>query len=188
MTNSHTITLPKPIYDEIIAHAQAGAPEEVCGILSGRDGVATELVRARNEAANPVMDYWVDGQTLLKQFDFEERGEEMIAIYHSHPVDPPYPSATDARNAFYPDAVYLICSLLQPEQPTIRGWRLIQEDLVERPAQAQAVRGNPNFLAHHQRDGKNDRYDLVIADDDGREHRMTVRVLEQEIVVTGQAR
>jgi len=183
MTNSHTITLPQPVYDEIIAHAQAGAPQEVCGILSGRDGVATELVRARNEAANPIMDYWVDGQTLLKQFDFEERGEEMIAIYHSHPVDPPYPSATDAANAFYPDAVYLICSLLQPEQPLIRGWRLVQEDLAGRPVALQPVRGNPGFLAHHHSDGLNDRYDLVIVEEDGRERWVQVQVIERAIVV-----
>jgi proteasome lid subunit RPN8/RPN11 len=184
MANSYTITLPQPIYDEIIAHAEAGAPEEVCGILSGRDGVATELVRARNEAANPVMDYWVDGQTLLKQFDFEERGEAMIAIYHSHPVDPPYPSATDARNAYYPDAVYLICSLLQPQQPQIRGWRLIQEDLPHRPAELQPVRGNASFQAQHQRGQQEDAYDLVIVEEDGRERWQRVRVVEVEVNVS----
>jgi proteasome lid subunit RPN8/RPN11 len=184
VTNSDTITLPQPIHDEIIAHALAGAPEEICGILSGRDGVVTELVRARNEAANPVMDYWVDGQTLLKQFDFEERGEAMIAIYHSHPVDEPYPSATDAANAFYPDAVYLICSLVQPEQPLIRGWRLLQEELAQRPAQLQAVRGNANFWAQHRRGQHEDAYDLVIVEEDSRERWQRVRVVEVEVKVS----
>ncbi|HSN77154.1 MAG TPA: M67 family metallopeptidase [Anaerolineae bacterium] len=186
MTYPDTIALPQHIHDEIIAHAQAGALEEVCGILSGRDGVATELVRARNEAANPVMDYWVDGQTLLKQFDFEERGEAMIAIYHSHPVDEPYPSATDAANAFYPDAVYLICSLLRPEQPRIRGWKLIQEDLAERPAQLQAVRGNPNFWAQHQHREHEDAYDLVTVEEGGRERWQRVRVVEVIVLVDEQ--
>jgi hypothetical protein len=120
---------------------------------------------------------------LLKQFDFEERGEAMIAIYHSHPVDPPYPSATDARNAFYPDAVYLICSLVQPEQPLIRGWRLIQEDLAERPAQLQAVRGNPSFRAQHRRGESEDAYDLVIVEEDGRERWQRVRVVEVMVLV-----
>ena len=180
-----TITLPRSIHDEIIAHALEGAPEEICGILGGRDGVATELVRGRNEATNRIMDYWVDGQTLLKQFDFEDRGEEMIAIYHSHPVDEAYPSATDARNAFYPDAVYIICSLLQPDRPVIRAYRLISDELPARPASLQPVRNNPHFLAHHHRDGQNDRYDLVIVEDDGSEHRMTVKVIEQDIVVVG---
>lgn len=183
MTNSHTITLPQHIYDEIIAHAQAGAPQEVCGILSGRDGVATELVRARNEAANPTMDYWVDGQTLLQQFDFDDRGEAMIAIYHSHPTDEAYPSAADAAYAFYLDAVYLICSLAQPEQPAIRGWRLIQEELAERPGDLRPVRANPRLLAHHHCDGVEDHYDLAVVEEDGRERWLRVRVIEQEIVL-----
>ncbi len=177
------IILPQAIHDEIIAHGLDGAPEEICGIISGVDNRATALVRARNEAENPIMDYWVDPATLLRQFEFEDRGEAMIAIYHTHPVDEAYPSATDARNAFYPDAAYLICSLLDPANPHIRAWRLLQEDLSERPAGLVPVRGNPRFLAQHQRDGHNDHYLLVIIDDDGSERRQKVRVVEQEIVI-----
>ena len=44
MATTTSITLPRSIHDEIITHALEGAPEEICGILSGRDGVATELV------------------------------------------------------------------------------------------------------------------------------------------------
>ncbi len=179
----NTITLPRSIYDEIIAHARSGAPEEICGIISGRDGVATELVRARNEAENRVTDYWVDGGTLLRQFDFEDRGETMIAIYHSHPVDPAYPSATDARNAFYPDSVFLICSLLQPDQPVLRGYLLIQEELAERPAGLTPVRGNPRFLARHVAGPPNPRYDLITTEDDGSERWQRVQIVEQEIIV-----
>jgi len=183
MTTPDPLILPGQIYAEIIAHARAGAPEEVCGILSGRDGVATELVRGRNEATNPRMNYWLDGQTLLRQFDFEERGEAMIAIYHSHPVDPAYPSAADAANAFYPDAVYLICSLLHPEQPELRGWRLIQEDLTERPAQLQPVRGHPHLWARRQRGQQEDWYDLAIGAENGRQRWQRVRVVEVRVSV-----
>ncbi len=183
MITSDMIVLSEEIYNQIIAHARAGAPEEVCGILSGRDGVATRLVRGRNEAANPLTTYWVDGQTLLKQFDFEERGETMIAIYHSHPTDEAYPSAIDAANAFYPDAVYLICSLQRPEQPALRGWRLLQEELAERPAQLQVVRGNPRLWAQHRRDQDEDVYDLMIVEEDGRERWQRVRVAEVTIVI-----
>lgn len=183
MSQPAALVLPQSIYAGIIAHARAGAPEEVCGILAGRAGVATELVRGRNEAANPIMDYWVDGQTLLKQFEFEDRGEEMIAIYHSHPVDEAFPSATDARNAFYPDAVYLICSLLHPDRPVIRGFRLIQEELAQRPEGLRPVRGNPAFLAAFHPGNPESAYDLVVAEPSERERWLRVRVVEVPVVV-----
>lgn len=187
MSEPSAIVLPPHIHDEIIAHARAGAPEEVCGILAGRAGVATELVRGRNEAANPIMDYWVDGQTLLKQFEFEDRGEEMIAIYHSHPVDEAFPSATDARNAFYPDAVYLICSLLRPDRPVIRGFRLIQEELAQRPEGLRPVRGNPAFLAAFRPGDRESAYDLVVVEPGERERWLRVRVVEVPVVVSEEA-
>ena len=182
------LTLPRSIYGEIIAHARSSAPEEICGIISGRDGVATELVRARNEAENRITDYWVDGGTLLRQFDFEDRGETMIAIYHSHPVDPAYPSVTDARNAFYPDSVFLICSLLQPDQPVIRGYLLVQEELAERPAGLTPVRGSSRFLARHHAGLPNPCYDLITVEDDGSERWQRVQIVEQEIKIAQPAR
>ena len=78
-----------------------------------------------------------------------------------------------------------ICSLLQRDRPVIRAYRLTSDELPARPASLQPVRNNPHFLAHHHRDGQNDRYDLVIVEDDGSEHRMMVKVIEQDIVVVG---
>ena len=179
--DSLTVTLPRAIYDGIIAHAREGAPEEVCGIVAGRGALASELAPGRNEADNPRLDYWMDGETLLRQFEFEERGEEMIAIYHSHPCDEAYPSASDARNAFYPDAIYLICSLRDFEQPVIRAFRLASQPLEERPAGLQPVRGDRQFLARQQRDGHDDHY-LLAFTENGRQHWRKVQVIELTII------
>ena len=118
------VHLARTVYDEIIAHAREGKPEEICGILRGRDGRATQLYRARNLAEDKIDNYDVDPQTLLKQFEFEEAGDEMVAIYHSHPVSVAYPSATDAWNAHYPETYYLICSLEFDDAPAIRAFRM----------------------------------------------------------------
>lgn len=146
----HQLTLPVAMQAEIIAHAREGWPEEVCGILSGRDGAAISLLRARNVAEDRQINYTVDPQTLLRQFDFEEAGEEMIAIYHSHPSSAAYPSATDARQATYPDAVYLICSLQHPDAPVIRGYRLLPQPFEGRASDypLQPVRGRADFWAY----------------------------------------
>ena len=118
------VHLARTVYDGIIAHAREGKPEEICGILRGRDGQAMELFRARNLAEDKIDNYDVDPQTLLKQFEFEEAGDEMVAIYHSHPVSVAYPSATDAWNAHYPETYYLICSLEFDDAPVIRAFRM----------------------------------------------------------------
>lgn len=120
----HTFILPADLHAAIIAHARAGWPEEVCGLVRGKEGRASDIRRAQNVAANPVMDYEIAAADLLVQFDWEDAGDELIAIYHSHPVSPAYPSASDAWNAHYPDAIYLICSLADAENPVLKGFLL----------------------------------------------------------------
>ncbi len=127
MTNSilpATVLLPTRAYQAIVAHARAGKPEEICGILRGRGLVAFESIRGRNIASERIENYDIDPQTLLLQFQFEKTGDEMMGIYHSHPVSVAYPSATDAWNAHYPDAIYFICSLQEDDAPVLRAFRM----------------------------------------------------------------
>jgi proteasome lid subunit RPN8/RPN11 len=141
------------VYDEIVAHARAGKPQEVCGILRGRGSQAFQVVRGRNVAPDPVKDYTIDPQTLLHQFDFEE-GDEMVAIYHSHPTSAAYPSASDAWNAHYPDCAYLICSLVDDAAPLVRAFRLIAHDLpldlAKLRAELDFYETRPGLFAYYQ--------------------------------------
>ena len=118
------VRLPHTVYDAIVNHAREGKPEEICGIVRGRGLEAFEAVRGRNMAAERIENYEVDPQTLLRQFSFEETGDEMMGIYHSHPVSVAYPSATDAWNAYYPECIYFICSLEHDDDPVIRAFRM----------------------------------------------------------------
>lgn len=122
------LRLPQPLVDAIIAHARAGKPEEVCGLVRGRSGQATEIRPARNVAPNRITDYAVESSALLAQVEWEDAGDELIAIYHSHPQDPAYPSASDAIQAYYPDSVYLICSLQDDIHPDLKGYLLREVD------------------------------------------------------------
>jgi proteasome lid subunit RPN8/RPN11 len=124
MRASEAVKIPVAVAEAIIAHAREGKPEEVCGIVRGRGLVAHEAVRGRNIADERIENYEVDPQTLLLQFAFEDQGDEMMAIYHSHPASVAYPSATDAWNAHYPDSIYLICSLQSDDAPVLRAFRM----------------------------------------------------------------
>jgi [CysO sulfur-carrier protein]-S-L-cysteine hydrolase len=50
--------------------------------------------------------------------------KEVVGTYHSHPASPAAPSPTDIARAFYPEFVYLIISLVGPQNPDIRGYRI----------------------------------------------------------------
>ena len=109
----------------IVGHARQDAPRECCGIIAGREGAPVRLYPTRNIAEGNAL-YEIDPAQLI-ELEFREmpaRGTELVAIYHSHPVSPAYPSATDISLAFWPDAIYVICSLADPEQPVVRGFRI----------------------------------------------------------------
>ena len=147
------VTLPAAVAAAIVQHAREGKPEEICGIVRGRGLDAFEAVRGHNVAAERIENYTVDPQTLLKQFDFEDEGDEMMGIYHSHPVSVAYPSATDAWNAAYPDSVYLICSLEDDDMPVIRAFRMIPHfidlDLAALTAALDFYETRPGLFAYY---------------------------------------
>src|SRR5687767_14787595 len=124
--------IPKRIADEIIAHSREEAANECCGLVSGKEGLATEVFRARNEMASPLA-YNVHPQDLLRITEaIESRGEELAAIYHSHTRSPAEPSQTDINLAGnWPDPVYLICSIADPDTPVLRAWRLRDGSVAE---------------------------------------------------------
>jgi proteasome lid subunit RPN8/RPN11 len=108
----------------IVEHARRGYPAEVCGLVAGRDGVATAAYPGRNISPTPADTYELDHDTLARVFDFEDAGLELVAIYHSHPHGPDRPSLTDIASAAYPDSVHLIVSLAAPDEPKLMGFRI----------------------------------------------------------------
>ena len=73
----------------------------------------------------PRVTYELDVDTLALQINFDTVGLDLVGIYHSHPGGPETPSATDIAQAYYPDAVYIICSLSDPVRSSLRGFRIV---------------------------------------------------------------
>ena len=120
--------------DEIVAHSRQEAPNECCGMIGGRDGEAATLYRARNADASPLR-YTVHPQDQFRIMqEIEERGEQLEAIYHSHTGSGAYPSQTDINLAEgWPDPLYVICSVTDPEAPEVRAFE-IRDGSVEEAA------------------------------------------------------
>jgi proteasome lid subunit RPN8/RPN11 len=108
---SGSLSLPTALRDQIIAHARAGKPNEACGLIGGRGGVATSFHPVRNADESPYR-YTVHPDDLVRVWAaLEDADDEIVSIYHSHTKSAPYPSRTDVELATWPDAAYLIVSL-----------------------------------------------------------------------------
>ena len=64
-------------------------------------------------------------------------GLDLVGIFHSHTHSEAYPSETDRRQAFYPEAHYLLVSLADRNNPdlrafTIRDGQVDEQDVVIR--------------------------------------------------------
>jgi proteasome lid subunit RPN8/RPN11 len=118
-------TIEKHYIDDMIAHARREAPIECCGVLGGKDGRVLKLYQATN-AEHSRYCYNIEPQELFRiNRECEENGWQFLAIYHSHPDSAAYPSPTDVRlAALWPESLYFIVSLLSPENPEVRAFRI----------------------------------------------------------------
>jgi proteasome lid subunit RPN8/RPN11 len=130
------LTIIAALADELLAHARAEVPNEACGILSGSlaTGTAASYHPARNADASPYV-YTVHPDDLVRiVMGLDDRGEDLVAIFHSHTHTPAGPSPTDRRQATYPDAVYLLASLMDPGAipiQALRAWRIRDGEATE---------------------------------------------------------
>ena len=106
--------------DRLLALAREGAPEEVCGVLGGRDGRVTHVEPVPNVAATPETRYELDPAAAVEAIEGVEADADHLGFYHSPPPGPPRPSATDEAQATWPGFVYCIISL---PDARIRAWR-----------------------------------------------------------------
>jgi len=107
-----------------VAQATLDAPRETCGVLVGPAGQPVRICPLPNVDPEPVGRYTADPQSLLNVLrNLDERGWEVVAIYHSHPRSPAWPSPTDReRAAAWPEVVYLIVSLAGGEPVLSAFW------------------------------------------------------------------
>ena len=117
--------IARELVDRIVAHAREDAPNECCGLISGADGRATRVYRARNAEESPLR-YTIHPTDQLRiMTEIEELGEEIAAIYHSHTKTSAEPSQTDINLAEnWPDPLYLICSIADPDAPDLRAFAI----------------------------------------------------------------
>jgi [CysO sulfur-carrier protein]-S-L-cysteine hydrolase len=127
---SDRLALPAALRDQIVQHARAGIPNEACGLIGGRDGVASSFHPVRNADESPYR-YTVHPDDLVRVWaELEDADDEIVSIYHSHTKSAPYPSRTDVELATWPDAAYLIVSL-RSDPAELSAFRIVEGRIEE---------------------------------------------------------
>lgn len=117
--------------DAIVAHARRDFPDEACGIVAGPEGSdqATRLIPMTNADRSPTFFRFDPTEQLALYREMEERGEEVVVVYHSHTSTEAYPSRTDISYAAEPQAHYLLVSVAETgaeEGPVeVRSYRIL---------------------------------------------------------------
>lgn len=110
----HSLTLSRAQWEQMHQYVAGQAPLEACGLLGGRAGVVNVVVTVKNAAASSVR-FMMDPREQLRAFDqIEYAGQEILAVFHSHPSGPAVPSPSDLAEAAY-DVIQVIWSPLEGE-------------------------------------------------------------------------
>ena len=76
-------------------------PNESCALLFGKkdDGkiIVSEIYSAENIEKSPI-NFTISNEQLIQGYKIaEDKGLDVIGIFHSHPDSEPYPSSTDKK-------------------------------------------------------------------------------------------
>lgn len=127
------LIIPQDIFEKIIAHCKSVYPNEACGILSGKNNTVKKTYEVTN-IENSSVSYLMDSKEQFQAMkQMRNDCDEMVAIYHSHPNSPAYPSAKDMELAFYSEAVYVIVSLDHLESPDVKAFEISDGNVREKP-------------------------------------------------------
>jgi [CysO sulfur-carrier protein]-S-L-cysteine hydrolase len=125
MTEIH---IPRKLANQLLHLAQQSPEAEICGLISSHNGMPDRCYTIDNVAEHPAQRFLLNAsQQIAALTEMRERGEELFAIYHSHPTAPAVPSSTDLKLAAYPNALYLIISLNTKGILEMRGFHITDQ-------------------------------------------------------------
>jgi proteasome lid subunit RPN8/RPN11 len=120
-----TLLIDRPLFEGMLAHLRSVYPLEGCGLLAGIDGRIQQQYSIDNRLHSPTAFEMEPAQLIAAFIAFEAQEQTLLAIYHSHPNGPAVPSPTDVFQANYPEAVQIIVSFEEPDQPQAAAFRII---------------------------------------------------------------
>src|SRR5260370_40103277 len=134
------LTIPRALYDKIVAHARKDHPDEACGVLAGPAGSdrPERFIAMTNAERSPTFYRFDSAEQFRVWREMDDHDEEPVVIYHSHTATEAYPSRTDIAYASEPPAHYLLPSTRDPDQAEFRSYRIVDGQVTEEPVSVMA--------------------------------------------------
>jgi [CysO sulfur-carrier protein]-S-L-cysteine hydrolase len=129
------LTIPRELYDQIVAHARADHPDEACGVLAGPAGSnrPERFIAMTNAERSPTFYRFDSAEQFRVWQEMDDNDEEPVVIYHSHTATQAYPSRTDITYASEPNAHYVLVSTRDEQQMEFRSFRIVDGEVSEEP-------------------------------------------------------
>ncbi len=94
-------------------------PNECCALLFGKKDngkiIVSEIYPAENIEKSP-LNFTISNEQLIQGYKMaEDKGLEVIGIFHSHPDSDPYPSTTDKKFMEINPVAWVIFSVMTKE-------------------------------------------------------------------------
>ena len=122
------ILIGKNDVDLMIEHARQKLPEEACGLVAGTmRGKEKDIkkIYLLTNTEHSDEHFFIDPKEHLDAVrDMRKRGFMPLGNWHSHPKSPSEPSEEDKKLAYDSKASYMILSLMNPEKPVLRSFRI----------------------------------------------------------------
>jgi proteasome lid subunit RPN8/RPN11 len=129
------LTIPRELYQKIVAHARADHPDEACGILAGPAGSGrpARFIAMTNAERSPTFYRFDSAEQFRVWQEMDDHDEEPLVIYHSHTATEAYPSRTDISYASEPNAHYVLVSTREENETEFRSFRISGSEVSEEP-------------------------------------------------------
>jgi proteasome lid subunit RPN8/RPN11 len=125
------LELPRAMVDQVVAHARRDHPDECCGVIAGKAGVATRLFEMDNADRSPT-GFTFDSDQWLKTYrSIDDADEDQLVVYHSHTMTEAFPSRTDVLWSRNTEFQHWLLVSTRSDEEEIRSFVITDGDVVE---------------------------------------------------------
>ena len=127
------LTLPQAMLDQVVAHARRDHPDECCGVIAGKDGVATRLFEMSNADRSPTGFTFESTEWLRVYREVDDADDELLAVYHSHTATEAYPSRTDVLWSRHNEFAHWLLVSTRSDENEVRSFTITDGVVEEEP-------------------------------------------------------